>query len=111
MNEIRKKRLEAAIIKEVSSLIHKKRVKDERLGLVSVTRAHLAPDLSYLTVYVSPFGSDEENRQTLRALEIHIRFFQSTLSRNLRLRQTPHLTFERDDTIREGDRIIDLLES
>ena len=61
MNEIRKKKLEATIQKEVSRLIIKERVRDDRLGLVSVTRVNLAPDISTLIVFVSPFADEKEN--------------------------------------------------
>jgi len=111
MNEIRKKRMEELIVRELADLIHKRKSKDERIGFVSLTGADISPDLSALRVSVSLFASDEENRATFKALTVHAGFFQSTLARNLRLRQTPHLTFEIDTSIREGDRIIDIMES
>lgn len=111
MNEIRKKRLEEAIRREVSNLILKKRIKDERIGLVSVTRVELLPDLSKMKVFISPFGDEEMNRLTWRALLSCAVEFQNAVGKNLRLRETPHLWYEVDTSIREGDRIIDLLES
>lgn len=111
MNEVRKKRLEIQMVKELSQLILKRRTKDERIGLVSVTRVDLTPDLSYATVFISPFGTEEENRATWHGMVSGLNFFQSTMSRNLRLRQTPHLRLEIDNSIREGDRILGLMES
>lgn len=111
MNEIRKKKLEGAILRELSLLIIKQRVKDDRIGLVSVTEVALDPDMRAMSVYISPFGADEENKFTWDALVSHAAWFQTQIGRNLRLRQTPHLNFKIDNRIKEGDRILDRLES
>ncbi|MBI3396318.1 MAG: 30S ribosome-binding factor RbfA [Spirochaetia bacterium] len=110
MNEIRRRRLESQILRELSGLIMRRRIKDDRLGLVSVTEIKLAPDLSEATAFVSPFGSDKENTTTYRALHETAPFFQSELSRNLRLRQTPKLVFTLDNRIKEGDRILHMMD-
>ncbi len=102
--------METALVRELSNLIIRRRIKDDRLGLVSVTGVKLAPDLSHAVFTVSPFGTESENKRTWAALADNSNFFQSTLGRNLRLRQTPRITFEQDDSIREGDRILDLIE-
>ena len=111
MNEIRKKRLESAILREISELIMRMRIRDDRLGLVSVTQVDLAEDLGYMTVLVSPFGSEAENRETWEALADHAKAFQTSVGRDLRLRQTPTLTFAIDDRIKEGDRIIEIMDA
>lgn len=109
MKPIRKARVESAIVRELASLILKRRAKDERLGLVSVTRAELAADLSTLRVYVSLFGERQDNNRTWRALQANSRWFQSEVGHLLRLRRTPRLVFEIDTSIAEGDRILKLL--
>lgn len=111
MNEIRKKRLEALIQRELSELIIKRRVKDERLGFVSITRIDLAPDLSTMVAAVSLFGDGGDQRRTWKALIDNSGFFQSTIGKNLKLRVTPKLTYEKDTSIQEGDRILDLIEA
>lgn len=110
MNEIRKRKMESAILRALSELIARTRIKDDRLGLVSVTQVEIAPDLSKMTVFVSPFGSDEENEETWTALKQNAAAFQSSVGRALRLRQTPALMFQIDDRIKEGDHILDLLD-
>ena len=110
MREIRKKKLESAILKEISRLIERQRIKDDRIGLHSVTAATLLPDFSLLRIFISPFDSDENNRLTLKALLSHQGFFQSTLSRNLHLRQTPRIEFKIDTRIKEGDDLLDKIE-
>ena len=110
MKEIRRKKLESEIQREISNLIIKQRNKDDRIGLVSVTGVKLTPDFSTLTVFVSPFGDEEENNETWRALLQHAARFQSETSRNLRLRHTPRIVFKLDTSIKEGDRLLGLME-
>ncbi|MBX7057787.1 MAG: 30S ribosome-binding factor RbfA [Leptospirales bacterium] len=103
--------MESAILRELAGLLLRRKAKDERLGLVSLTRAHLASDLSTLRVSVSLFGERKENNLTWKALRAHSVWFQSELARNLRLRLTPTLTFEIDTSIAEGDRILNLIDA
>ncbi len=110
MNEVRRRKIESAVRRELAELIMRRRVRDDRLGLVSVTEVKLAPDLSTLTAFVSMFASEKENKETWAALQFASREFQGTIARNLRLRETPRLQFEVDDRIKEGDRILDLME-
>ena len=110
MKEIRKKKLEKLIYREVSNLIMSQGGKDDRIGLVSVTRVDLAPDLSTVTVFISPFGSESENKVTWSVLKNYAVTFQSRVSRNLRLRLTPKLVFSLDNSIKEGDRLLDLMD-
>lgn len=110
MKPLRKKRLESAIVREFSNLIMKRRVKDERLGLVSITGVDLAPDLSFAKIRVSVFGTEEENRDTWKGLAANLGWFQSEIGRALRLRNTPRMQYELDTSIAEGDRIIQLIE-
>lgn len=98
------------MMRELSELVMKRRIKDERIGLISITGVDLAPDFSVATVYLSPFGTEEENQETWRGMTAAIKFFQSTMSRNLRLRMTPRLRYEIDNRIKEGDRILDKLD-
>jgi ribosome-binding factor A len=110
MKPLRKTRMESAIQKELANLILRRRQKDERLGLLSITRVDLAPDLSTMDVFVSLFGEREDNNRSWRALLDNGRHFQSEIGRALRLRQTPRLRFEIDTSIAEGDRMLELIE-
>ena len=106
------------MVRELSDLILRRRAKDEGLGLVSVTGVNVtlqfpgedAYDLSAAVVFVSPFGGEQENRETFRSLLRNASYFQSAMSRNLRLRQTPRIRFEIDDSIRKGDALLEKME-
>jgi ribosome-binding factor A len=109
MNEIRKKRLETQIQRELSELIHRRRVRDDRLGFVSIVGVDITDDLEQAVIRISCFGTDDENKQTWRALIAAAGEFQSAVGKNLRLRQTPRFFYKEDTSIKEGDRILSLM--
>jgi len=98
------------MMREMAQLIHRRRVKDDRLGFVSVTDVEFAPDFSHAKIFVSLFGSEKENKLTWESLNNSAGYYQSELGRNLHLRQTPRIHFALDDRIAEGDRILDIIE-
>ena len=110
MNELRRKKLESRILRTLAEYIQKRRTKDERIGFVSIARVKLLPDLSQATIYLSLFDPDERaNKGTLKSLRHNAGFFQSNIARELRLRQTPRFLFEIDESVKEGDRLLDKL--
>jgi ribosome-binding factor A len=72
---------------------------DPRINFVTVTHARLTEDFRYCTVYVSIFGSETEQRTTMRGLEHARRFIQRQLGDRLHLRRTPILRIEQDVSI------------
>ena len=85
-------------------------IKDPRVtGFVTVTGAKMAPDLKEITVYVSIHAEEKERERTLEGLRAAATFLQREVSRNLRLRYTPHLRFVYDESVARGDRIERLL--
>jgi ribosome-binding factor A len=85
-------------------------IKDPRVtGFVTVTGAKMAPDLKEITVYVSIHADEKERERTLEGLRAAATFLQREVSRNLRLRYTPHLRFVYDESVARGDRIERLL--
>jgi ribosome-binding factor A len=102
--------MEKLIVREIAERLHRRKTKDDRIGFVSVVRCDLLPDLSEARIYFSLFGSEQENRSTWRALMMARRELQSGISRDLRLRQTPLFVFRKDDSIREGDRILEQIQ-
>ena len=85
-------------------------LKDPRIGLVTVTGVDTAPDLRYATVYVSVLGGIKRRTATMRGLEAAHGVLQSRLARELRLKRTPQLTFEYDQTVERGVRMSQLID-
>ena len=59
----RAERITEAIRQEVSIIIHDK-LKDPRLGFVTITRVEMSPDLRLARVYFSVLGKDEDYKKT-----------------------------------------------
>jgi ribosome-binding factor A len=85
-------------------------LKDPRVtGFVTVTGAKMGPDLKDITVYVSIHAEEVERKRTLEGLQAAATYLQREVSRNLKLRYTPHLRFVYDESVARGDRIERLL--
>ncbi len=85
-------------------------LKDPRIGLVTVTGVETSSDLRYATVYVSVFGSVKKRTATLHGLDAAHGLLQSRLAHELRMKRTPHLTFEYDPTVEHGVRMSRLID-
>jgi ribosome-binding factor A len=85
-------------------------LKDPRIGFVTVTDVDTSPDLRAARVYVSVLGSEEERADSLAGLQSSHGVLQAKIANGMRMKRTPTLTFEYDDTVERGDRITRLLE-
>ena len=74
---------------------------------MSITRAEVAPDLKYATVYFSCIGSFEEAGEGLKKCTGMLRHHLAT---TLNLRITPELHFVKDGSMEHGARIAKLLD-
>jgi ribosome-binding factor A len=84
-------------------------LKDPRIGFVTVTEVDTSPDLRSARVYVSVLGSREERERTLAGLRSSHGFLQGKIANAMRMKRTPTLTFEYDESVDRGDRISRLL--
>lgn len=107
MSQYRSERIKAQL-KEVLSDIFRQ-MKDPRLGFASVTGLELSGDLRHLKVFVSVLGSDDEKKQTIKALDNATGFIRSELGQRMQLRHTPEVIFRLDDSIEHGAHINKLL--
>lgn len=83
---------------------------DPRLGFVTVTGVETSPDLRTAKVFVSVLGDSTERDDTLDALRSSRGVIQSRIAAEMRMKRTPTLTFNYDDTIEKGVRISQLLD-
>jgi ribosome-binding factor A len=85
-------------------------IKDPRVGFVTVTGVKTSPDLRHARVYVSVLGDDAVREGSLEGLRSAHGFLQHRLASELRLKHTPALTFDYDDTVDRGMRISEILD-
>ena len=85
-------------------------LKDPRVGFVTVTAVRTTPDLRHARVFVSVLGEAPEREATLDGLRSAHGFLQRRVAAELRLKHTPTLSFEYDDSIERGMRISQLID-
>jgi len=94
--------------KELGDIITRK-LKDPRVGFVTVTDVEVTGDLSMATVYITVLGDEEQQANTLKGLEKAKGFIRSEIGKRIRLRIVPEITFAMDESIAYGNRIESLL--
>lgn len=105
----RSERLAEAIKKEISDLLRDE-IKDPRIGFVSITSVKVSKDLRYADIYTSVYGEPDEQKAAIEALKKAQGFIRSELSKRIRLRYTPEITFKLDQSIGHGVHLIKLME-
>lgn len=105
---LRANRVGEQMKKELSEIIGRK-IKDPRIGFVTVTDVSVSGDLQIAKVFISVLGDDEQRENTLKGLAKAKGFIRSEIGRRIRLRKTPEIQFEFDDSIIYGNRIQTLI--
>jgi ribosome-binding factor A len=108
MDAARTRRLAERISKIVAEMLER-RIKDPRLGFVTVTEARLTSDLREATVFYTVYGSPEEQAETAAALRSATGVIRSEVGRLIGLRHTPSLEFVADALPDSARRIDDLV--
>lgn len=108
MSARRRRKLASLLREEVSQIIQRE-LKDPRLGFASITRVDVSPDASFARVYVSVFGSDEEQAATMEALEHASGYIRRLLTPRLSLRTIPRLRFILDRSMEHAEEIARVL--
>jgi len=106
----RTERIGEQIRAELAQLLREE-VTDPRIGIVTLTRVDVAPDLSNARIYWSAFegapGPDLEERA--RGLASAASFLRKRLSALLQTRRVPELRFEHDPSLAGGAHTLSLL--
>lgn len=92
----RKDRIPALIKKNISEIIQFK-VKNPKIGFVTVSEVKVSPDFSHAKIYVS-FLNAKYPHQNLAELEKAKGYIRSELASLLDIRKVPELMFIIDDT-------------
>ena len=81
------------------------RVKDPRLGFVTITHVDVTPDLRSARVFYSVLGDEDSRKSSQVALDKAAGFLQREIGAALQLRYTPRLSFSLDPTFERGEEI------
>ena len=110
MNKVRLNRINDEIKKEAAIVIRE--LKDPRLAkMITVTAVKTTNDLKQCKIYVAVMGDMGEKENSLELLTRSAGFIRREIAHNLNLRNTPEISFVRDDSLDESYRIGKLLDS
>lgn len=94
---------DAARARKVADRIHQTvarllqgRIKDPRLGFVTVTDVKVTGDLQHATIFYTVYGTDGERRESAAALRSATGLIRSEVGKALGIRLTPSLEFQLD---------------
>lgn len=105
----RMRRVDEALREVLSDAIAKD-LKDPRIGFVTVTAVNTSRDLRHARVYVSVFGDDREREATIEGLRSGHGYLQGVIASQLKLKRTPTLVFEYDETAERAARLTELMQ-
>ena len=91
---------------EIADILMRK-IKDPRIGFVTVTDVELSDDLRNARVFVSIYGGDKE--ETFKGLKSAAPFIRSEVGRRMAMRCVPEIVFRFDRTVEQGAHIMELL--
>ena len=109
MTDTARARKLAERVHEVVAEALEKRIKDPRLGFVTVTDAKVTGDLQHATIFYTVFGSDDDLAGTAAALESAKGVVRREVGRGIGIRLTPSLEFIPDALPDGAAHLADLL--
>ena len=109
MSNMRAERVGEQMKKELMDIINNK-LKDPRVGFLTITDVQPTNDLSLAKVYFTVLGDDKEREDTFKGLEKAKGFLKTEIAQRMRLRIVPDLQFEYDESIDYGNRIERLIQ-
>ena len=98
-------------LRETLSRLLRDEVSDPRVGMLSLTRVEVAPDLSTAAIYWSPLASEGEEQieRAAAGLASAAAFLRRRVAGEMALRRTPELIFRHDPSIEQGAEMLNLL--
>jgi ribosome-binding factor A len=104
----RTERVAEQIREELSQMLATE-VRDPGVGLVTLTRVKVTPDLSLARVYWTILGDEKERAKTKKALERTAGYVRHLLAGRMSLRRVPEVKFQFDESVAAQDRIEQIL--
>jgi ribosome-binding factor A len=85
------------------------RLKDPRVGFVTVTGVRVTPDLRKARVFYTVLGEERDHKATRAALRSARSHLRASLGHQIRIKVTPELEFEEDAAAAEGGRVEEII--
>ena len=98
-------------IHQILSHLLLREIADPRLQDITVTDVELDPELMYAKVFISAMGDESREDEVMKAMRRASGFLRREVGKRIRLRHTPELHFQWDDTLERANRINQLIAS
>ena len=108
MDPARARRLGERITQIVAEMLER-RIKDPRLGFVTITDTRVTGDLRDATVFYTVYGSDEDAAESAAALASATGVIRTEVGKQTGLKHTPSITFKQDTLPAGAQSIEDLV--
>ncbi|MGH3385862.1 MAG: 30S ribosome-binding factor RbfA [Nocardioidaceae bacterium] len=95
MSQARVRKIADRIKVTVAEMLER-RIKDPRLGFVTITDVRVTGDTQHATIFYTVFGTDDERTGSAAALESAKGLLRSEVGKQLGMRHTPTLEFVLD---------------
>lgn len=107
----RPQKVAEAIKREMSDLLLRG-IKDTRVksGMVSVTDVEVSGDLRHAKIYVSIYGSEDDQDQAMAGLRSAGGYIRSEIGKRVNLRFAPEVTIHQDRSLERGAEMLALLD-
>jgi ribosome-binding factor A len=107
-NTARARKLSERITQIVAEMLER-RIKDPRLGFVTVTDTRVSGDLREATIFYTVYGSDQDAAASAAALASATGVIRSEVGRQTGLKHTPSISFQADRLPEGANRIEELV--
>src|SRR4029079_7743817 len=109
MASLRMQRVRELLKREIGEAIRREFPVSEA-GLVTVNDVDVAGDLHSALVFISIFGTAEQQKRGFHLLIRHRKRIQNLVARAVVLKYTPTLKFLMDDSVLRGNRVLQIIE-
>jgi len=109
MNPSRRQKRVASLIKEEASRLLIEEIQDSFSGLITVTRVEMTADLKTAHIYLSIYGTEQEEA-VFELLDKKKGFLRKSIASKVKLKYNPMLIFSADPSLEYQSRIDRLLD-
>ena len=109
-NSMKNTRINGEVLRELAEII-RGGLKDPRISpLTSVVSVEVAPDLKTCKAWISVYGDEKVQKDTLEGLKSAEGYIRRELASRVNLRNTPEIRFIADQSIEHGVRMSRLID-
>jgi ribosome-binding factor A len=91
-------------------MILQRDISDPRMGFVTITKVDTSPDLRSSSIYFTAMDDNGPNKDTLTVLKESKGFIRSLLAKRIRIKFIPRLTFIKDVSAVEKNRVDEIID-